>query len=532
MNESYTSSAGMQTASSEFAVSATATEASNTDSTVSAPMSSSSSAPAAAALPGTDNAQVAPTEPMDEDMNATANPSVAASEEHPATLIRNTKMNKVDRDGEVVGERYHLHTKIGRWPWGPVYRAEDVGLRNSTAAGAAAQEAGFAKHKTVAIKCVQAASDFNGVPRVLLREVSLLRSLNSTYWNSSAFRSRECGKQEEEEDNSNEIKGASPQQRQQKRRQGQGQGQGHGGIIALLDVVVEEGAAYLVYEFLPLNLRDYLATLVTPLKPTVVRDFALQLCLALEYCHQHGVIHRNVRPDSIRMSPNNQKLILSDFKFAKAICPPTNNMTPEAGGEGTLWYRAPEVLMGSTTYSTPVDVWALGATIAEIASKRPMFPGNTDVDQLIKVFQCRGTPREANWEGVSSLPHYLPVCPEWQPLCLSRYLPEPVLGSTGLAMLEGMLTMNPSRRLLLADARRHPYLQGKEEELMGHLEPVALLTISTPVPATISSDAVANWASTGADTGAGTGNCAGDDNNEDAKTKGAPRKRRKKESAV
>jgi len=296
--------------------------------------------------------------------------------------------------------------------------------------------------------------------------------------------------------------------------------------------VVEQAAIYLVYEFLPYTLRDFLGTLRSPLKPTVVRDYARQLCLALQYCHEHGVLHRDVRPDSVRMSQNNRKLVLSDFKFAKALCPPVQNMTADVGGEGTLWYRAPEMLMGSTTYSTPVDVWALGTTIAEIASNRPLFPGITLVDQLIKLFQCRGTPREANWQGVSTLPHYLPVCPEWSALCLSKFLPESVLESTGLALLEGMLTMDPSRRLLLADARQHPYLKTVHEGLVGQSESTVPMPVPTSpasgtaakssisVSAMSSSAAVPNGIS--ADTGCAT---ACDD---EGGEKATSRKRRKK----
>jgi len=452
------------------------------------------SAASSASFPDPDTTQAAPAAPVGEDATTDTNVAVVSEEpaatvaagdaaapqdtapEPPAAAFGATGTAFVPRARHTnladIDERYRRHSRLGLWPWGVVYKAEDLRWPNLPGAGAGCASA--RSHKFVAIKSFFRDNDGNGMPRCVMREICLLRTLSPPHWQSAMSRERNASRQGDDE--------AVRQRRQQR---------GHEGIIALLDVVVDMEKVYLVYEFLPMSLRDYLASLCAPLEPAVVRDYSRQLCLALQYCHEHGVLYRDVRPDSIRMRSNNTKLILSDFKFAKALCPPAAEMTPDVGGEGTLWYRAPEALLGSSTYSIPVDVWALGTTICEIASKRPLLPGTSNVDQLMKIFQCRGTPHESNWKGVSSLPNYLPVCPEWPCLCLSKFVPESVLGKCGLAMLEGMLSMDPTRRLLLADALMHPYLHSRDEELAEQMNENNFPPIFTPTFTTTSTSSAA-----------------------------------------
>lgn len=99
----------------------------------------------------------------------------------------------------------------------------------------------------------------------------------------------------------------------------------------------------------------------------------------------------------------------------------------------TLWYRAPEILLGSKTYSTPVDVWSIGCIFVEMLNAKPLFPGDSEIDQLFKIFRCGrlprrpprpaahaprrsvlGTPTEQSWPGVSALPDYKPTFPQWK----------------------------------------------------------------------------------------------------------------------
>eukprot|EP00126_Sphaerothecum_destruens_P011380 Sdes_comp20908_c0_seq1m18139 len=122
----------------------------------------------------------------------------------------------------------------------------------------------------------------------------------------------------------------------------------------------------------------------------------------------------------------------------------------------TLWYRAPDVLMGSRRYSTSIDIWSSGCIFGEMAAGgRPMFPGATTYDQLMKIFKILGTPSEAIWPGVSSLPEYKHDFPIYSPVPLETVLPK--LESLGVDLLRRMLLYPPDSRISAEEAMHHPY---------------------------------------------------------------------------
>ena len=122
----------------------------------------------------------------------------------------------------------------------------------------------------------------------------------------------------------------------------------------------------------------------------------------------------------------------------------------------TLWYRAPEILLGSRHYSTPVDVWSIGCIFSEMANQRPLFPGDSEIDQLLKIFQKLGTPHEESWPEVSRLPEYRDHFPRWDAtdLAVATTLP-----AEGVDLLKRMLVYEPRARLSAAQALRHPYFE-------------------------------------------------------------------------
>jgi cyclin-dependent kinase len=131
-------------------------------------------------------------------------------------------------------------------------------------------------------------------------------------------------------------------------------------------------------------------------------------------------------------------LKLADFGLARAFGIPLRSYTHEVV---TLWYRAPEVLLGSKLYSTGVDMWSVGCIFGEMAKKAALFPGkcliilgDSEIDQLFRIFRILGTPHEDNWPGVDQLPDYKPTFPVWAPKPLSEVFPD--LEDAGLELME------------------------------------------------------------------------------------------------
>jgi len=126
----------------------------------------------------------------------------------------------------------------------------------------------------------------------------------------------------------------------------------------------------------------------------------------------------------------------------------------------TLWYRAPEILLGAKQYSTPIDIWSIGCIFAEMASKKPLFPGDSEIDEIFRIAKVMGTPNEENWPGVSELPEFQPsLFPTWSKRTGVNDLLGEFLGANGLALLNEMLVYLPGRRISARKALEHPYFQ-------------------------------------------------------------------------
>ena len=121
----------------------------------------------------------------------------------------------------------------------------------------------------------------------------------------------------------------------------------------------------------------------------------------------------------------------------------------------TFRYRAPDVLMGSRKYSTPIDMWSAGCIFAEMATGRPLFPGTNVQDQLLRIFKVLGTPTEASWPGVSALPEFNPDTPLYPALPLEAVVPD--LEPDGYDLFAKMCAYQPEHRITCEDALAHPF---------------------------------------------------------------------------
>jgi len=188
-----------------------------------------------------------------------------------------------------------------------------------------------------------------------------------------------------------------------------------------------------------------------PINSQLVKSYLYQMVKGLCYCHSRRILHRDLKPQNLLIDRSGA-LKLADFGLARAFGVPVRTYTHEVV---TLWYRAPEILMGSTQYSTPVDMWSVGCIFAEMVTKLPLFPGDSEIDQLFRIFRILGTPNETMWPGVSELPDYKSSFPFWKSQSLQSVVPG--VDANGLDLLSKMLLFPPGKRISSKETLLHPY---------------------------------------------------------------------------
>ncbi|KHN80512.1 Cyclin-dependent kinase 1 [Toxocara canis] len=227
----------------------------------------------------------------------------------------------------------------------------------------------------------------------------------------------------------------------------------HPNIVKLEQVIMQENRLFLIFEFLDMDLREFLDSLPENYEMnTTSQSFLYQACQAICYCHQRRILHRDLKPQNLLVNSNGV-IKLADFGLARAIRLPVRTYTHEIV---TLWYRAPEILLGCNRYSTGVDIWSIGCVFAEMATRKPLFKGDSEIDQLFQIFRVLSTPNENNWEGVSQLPDYNSKFPLWQTNELASNL-NAYMSHEAIELLQQMLMYDPSMRISAKQILVHPY---------------------------------------------------------------------------
>uniref|UniRef100_A0A7S4BW06 Protein kinase domain-containing protein n=1 Tax=Chrysotila carterae TaxID=13221 RepID=A0A7S4BW06_CHRCT len=233
----------------------------------------------------------------------------------------------------------------------------------------------------------------------------------------------------------------------------------HPNIVRLHDVIHTEKKLTLVFEYLDQDLKKFLDT-QDRLESGMIKSSLYQLLRGVEFCHERRVLHRDLKPQNLLINKEGE-LKLADFGLARAFGIPVRSYTHEVV---TLWYRAPDVLMGSRKYSTPVDLWSVGCIFGEMASSRPLFPGTSDHDQLMRIFKVLGTPNEQTWPSMIDLPDYKADFPQYEPIGLTEHLLDkenPERGvhlcEHGFDLLVSLLKYEPAQRISAKAALQHPY---------------------------------------------------------------------------
>lgn len=321
----------------------------------------------------------------------------------PGTLLRAAPAMTTTHVGL---DRYTRTSKIGEGTYGVVYKGRD---RETS--------------EEVALKKIQLESEEEGIPSTAIREICLLKDLNHPHivrWVA-----------------------ARPAPARERHR---------ADCLppcSLKDILSVDRSLYLVFEFLDCDLKQYMDThkmkgALIPADRVKARRGKLrrrsaaralahrrlpaapsaricstpqmimyQLLLGIAYCHAHRVMHRDLKPQNLLLARDGSRLKIADFGLARAFAVPVRTYTHEvrrallpaahqhpADAHArappqvvTLWYRAPEILLGSKHYSTSVDVWSAGCIFFELSLMRPLFPGDSEIDQLFRIFRCGAVAR-------------------------------------------------------------------------------------------------------------------------------------------
>jgi len=238
----------------------------------------------------------------------------------------------------------------------------------------------------------------------------------------------------------------------------------HPNVVRLMNVIqASAGSLYLIFEYIDRDLKKFMDDSQTStdmtkrhgLRAPMVKSFLKQILSGVGFCHTYRILHRDLKPHNLLISGDGRTLKLADFGLARLFALPNGPLTQEVV---TLWYRAPEVLLGDDRYGTFIDVWSIGCIFGEMITGFPMFPGRSDIDQIFKIFQRRGTPTDDIWPEVSRLPHYNPEFPFWLEQPITNIVPLESLGSVHAAdLLSQMLRYNPEERIACSQALNHPF---------------------------------------------------------------------------
>ncbi|KAG6801110.1 serine/threonine-protein kinase dyf-5 isoform X1 [Apis mellifera caucasica] len=227
----------------------------------------------------------------------------------------------------------------------------------------------------------------------------------------------------------------------------------HANVVKLKEVIRENDVLYFVFEYMKENLYQLMKDRDKLFPEPVIRNIVYQVLQGLAFMHKHGFFHRDMKPENLLcMGPELVKI--ADFGLAREI----RSRPPYTDYVSTRWYRAPEVLLHSTTYNSPIDIWAVGCIMAELYTFRPLFPGKSEIDEIFKICSVIGTPEKDDWpEGYQLAAAMNFKFPNFSRTSLSVLIPN--AGQEAVILMEDMLQWNPIKRPTAQQSLRYPYFQ-------------------------------------------------------------------------
>jgi len=233
----------------------------------------------------------------------------------------------------------------------------------------------------------------------------------------------------------------------------------------------------LVFEYMAWDLATVLERSL-PMAEERIKAILQMFFSGLSHLHLRSVMHRDLKPANLLLDGSSGVLKIADFGSSRFTPEPRSEeedaarQPPESGAEEgselagvltrevcTRWYKSPEMLFGSVDYTLSVDLWAAGCVVSELLSPegKPLFPGNSDLEQLCLVFQTRGTPREDEWPDVCHLPDYSKV--EFKSREPQEFDFHGQRSSAAVGLAHGLLQLTPQRRMRAADALEQEFFK-------------------------------------------------------------------------
>lgn len=226
----------------------------------------------------------------------------------------------------------------------------------------------------------------------------------------------------------------------------------HSNIVKLKEVIRENDILYFVFEYMEINLYELMKDKGKPFSEVEVRNWCYQVFQGLSYMHQRGYFHRDLKPENLLVSKDVIKI--ADLGLAREI----NSKPPYTEYVSTRWYRAPEVLLQSPMYNAAVDMWAMGAIMAELFNLRPLFPGSCEADEVYKICSVLGTPSLADWgEGLELASAINYQFPQVAGVHLSLLIPS--ASKDAINLITSLCSWDPCKRPTVMEALQHPFFQ-------------------------------------------------------------------------
>lgn len=265
----------------------------------------------------------------------------------------------------------------------------------------------------VALKIMNISEPENGIPATTLREMSVLKSIH------------------------------------------------HPNVLSMKEVIRKPNSIILVMDYLDSDLFKllYRSKSTRKLQDELVRSYCFQLLSGIFVLHSHRIIHRDLKPSNILLDQEGL-LKIGDFGLSRYYSLPMRPYSPRVV---TIWYKAPELCFSNDgTYNTSIDIWSAGCIMAEMKLKKPLFKGDSDIDQLHKIFEVLGPPNPDNFPDYDKLISYCGNIPKTEPVPL-----EEILGSDDLSfvdLISKMLIYDPSKRITAEKALLHPYFDNMPQK--------------------------------------------------------------------